>query len=143
MAGGFYMLNIIYDPNKLYQDYSDIIVDDTASYIRSQILIQELKENKRDSLYIVIIRPSYINYYDVFEDIPSWSNINEYNLDTILGELELGFTESEKKKIGTLISDTKDRVVFLKDYNKDLSLDENLLKYIFHNGEDIPSIECS
>lgn len=135
------MLNIIYDPNKLYPGYSDIVVKDTDTYIRSQILIGELKENKRNSLYIVVTRPSYIKYYKLYKNVASWSNISEYTFDNVLAEIGIEFTEIENKKIGILIPHTGDRVKFFKEYNTDSSLEGNLLKHIFHNGEDISSIE--
>ena len=134
------MIKIIQDPDKLYKGYFDIIVKDAKTYVKSRLMIDEVKEGQREKVDIVIVRPSYFKYYEDIYDIPSWCDLMEYSFDTVVEQLNLDFKAVEIEKIRELVCD-EDILDFLKKYDKNSSLDINLMKYIFKDGESIIQIK--
>lgn len=134
------MIKIIQDPDKLYKGYFDIIVKDAKTYVKSRLMIDEVKEGQREKVDIVIVRPSYFKYYEDIYDIPSWCDLMEYSFDTVVEQLNLDFKALEIEKIRELVCD-EDILDFLKNYDKNSSLDINLMKYIFKDGESIIQIK--
>ncbi|WP_077369756.1 PglZ domain-containing protein [Anaerosalibacter sp. Marseille-P3206] len=134
------MIKIIQDPDKLYKDCADIIVNDALTYAKSRLMINEVKEGQREKADIVVVRPSYFKYYEDIYNIPSWCDLIQYSFDTIIEQFDLDFTLSEKQEIKELVCE-EDIQDFLKSYNKNLNFDINIIKYIFNNGEFIVQIK--
>lgn len=133
------MIEIIQDPDNLYFGYADVIVDSTESYIKSRLIIDEVKSNVRDVATILITRPSYFQYYGDLYNIPNWSRLTLYSIANVLSTYNLDLSEYEIKKIEKLI-EKKDLINFFENYDKLFSIETNLLNFVFENGRDIREI---
>ena len=133
------MIEIIEDADNLYFGYADIVVDNTENYIKSRLIIDEVKNNARNKAVILITRPSYFPYYKDLHNVPNWSKLTEYSITDVLSTYGLDFNEYEIKKIEKFIG-KKDLISFFENYNKTLSIETNLLCSIFENGGDIKEI---
>ena len=92
------MIEIIQDPDNLYFGHADVIVDSTESYVKSRLIIDEVKNNTRKKAVILVIRPSYFEYYKDLHGIPNWSKLVKYSITNILSVYDLDFSKHEIKK---------------------------------------------
>lgn len=130
------MIKIIIDKHKLSDEKADISVIDDKTYVKSRLLIDEVKNEKRKDITILVSRSSYINYYSDLYDIPGWIEIIEFNLLKIIESYGLSFTGKEIERLKYYIKE-KNIINFLDSYNNSTSLELNILNYIFDIDEEI------
>lgn len=133
------MIEIIQDPDSLYSGYTDIVVDDTASYVKSRSIVDEVKNNIRENAVILISRPSYFQYYEDLYNISGWTKLTLYSINDVLSIYKLDFNDDEIRTIEKLI-DKKELLNFLENYNSLLSFETNILNFVFENGKYINEI---
>lgn len=127
------MIEIIQDPDNLYTADSDVIVNSSQSYVKSRIIIDQVKDRIKEGAIILITRPSYFEYYSDLDNIPGWSKVTKYSIMDILSNYELSFNDDEIREIRQLI-DRNNLTGFFKAYDKSISLNDNLFNFIFGDG---------
>ena len=135
------MITIIKDPDNVYDENVDIVVNDKNTFIKSRLLIDDLKEGLKENVRIVIIRPSYYKFYEDLGEVEGWINVIEYSFEKAIENYKTDLDKVYIQKIEKFIDDKREVIRFFRDYDNNFSLDENLVIFIFDYGRQLLEIK--
>lgn len=136
------MIELVFDPDSLHDGAESIIVKDADGYIESRIAIDRAKNDPNFTIKIIVTRPSLINYYMDLKPIEGWLTIYNYSIEDAIRdrEIDVDLNNLSMGQLESLLPYKLDLLDFLESYDKALGQRENLLIYLFEDGQNLIGI---